>query len=158
MKTAGIAEIKAELKTKNSGELLEICLRLARSKKENKELLTYLLFESADEGAYISQLKKETEERLADVNRHNLYLLRKQLRNIVGFLNKHLKYTTSRAAEAEVLLHFCGSLHQYSIPYKRTNALLSLYQAQIKKIKIAIGTLHADLQYDFTRQLDALAD
>jgi hypothetical protein len=158
MKTAGIAEIKAELKTKNSGELLEICLRLARSKKENKELLTYLLFEAADEGEYISQLKREMEERLANIDGHNLYLLRKQLRKIVGFLNKHLKYTTSKAAEAEVLLHFCGSLHRYSIPYKRTNALFGLYQAQIKKIKVAIGTLHADLQHDFTRQLDALVD
>jgi hypothetical protein len=40
MKTATIQEIKQELLALPHSELAELTLRLARSKKENKELLT----------------------------------------------------------------------------------------------------------------------
>ena len=48
MKAASISEIKTELKGLPPAQLTELCLRLARFKKENKELLTYLLFEAND--------------------------------------------------------------------------------------------------------------
>ena len=54
MKTASVKEIKDELKFKTSDELRELCLQLSRFKKENKELLTYLLFEAQDEEAFIA--------------------------------------------------------------------------------------------------------
>ena len=44
MKAASIAVLKKELMKLEHGDLLEACLRLARFKKDNKELLTYLLF------------------------------------------------------------------------------------------------------------------
>ena len=59
MKAATITEIKKELKFKSSEELALLCLRLSRFKKENKELLTYLLFESEDEEAFIKGIKEE---------------------------------------------------------------------------------------------------
>ena len=49
MKAASIAELKKTLVRTETGELLDICLRLARFKKENKELLTYLLYLSENE-------------------------------------------------------------------------------------------------------------
>jgi hypothetical protein len=48
MKTATIQEIKQELLALPHNELVELMLKLARSKKENKELLTFLLFEAHD--------------------------------------------------------------------------------------------------------------
>lgn len=156
MKAAGIHEIKQELKTLNATELLEVCLRLARAKKENKELLTFILFEEHDIDAYISHLKKETAEAFPHVNTHNLYFLKKNLRKILSWLNKHLRFAGSKAAEAEVLLYFCTCLHQYKIPYNNSTALQNLYHAQLKKIRAAIATLHEDLQHDFTRQLNEL--
>ena len=156
MKAASIHEIKQELKTLNATELLEVCLRLARAKKENKELLTYLLFEAHDIDGYISHLKSETAEAFTHVHTHNLYFLKKNLRKILSWLNKHLRFAGSKAAEAEVLLYFCVCLHQHKIPYKNSMALHNLYNAQLKKIKAAIGTLHEDLQHDFTRQLNEL--
>ena len=149
-------EIKAELKTLNAAELLEVCLRLARAKKENKELLTYILFEANNLDNYIKHLKTETAEAFTHVNTHNLYFTKKNLRKIISWLNKHLRFAGSKVADAEVFLHFCACVHQYKIPYKKSTALLNLYNAQLKKIKTAIGTLHEDLQYDFTRQLNEL--
>ena len=45
MKAATINELKQELQNIPPAKVTELCLRLARFKKENKELLTYLLFE-----------------------------------------------------------------------------------------------------------------
>jgi len=59
MKAATIQEIKQELLALPHTELADITLRLARSKKENKELLTFLLFESHDISGYIETVKKE---------------------------------------------------------------------------------------------------
>ena len=48
MKASSINEIKKELEQRSNTELLSFCLRLAKFKKENKELLTFLLFEADD--------------------------------------------------------------------------------------------------------------
>ncbi|MEP2969295.1 MAG: hypothetical protein ABJO82_07175, partial [Nonlabens ulvanivorans] len=57
MKTASVKELKDELKYKDEKELMEIVLRLSRFKKENKELLTYLLFEAHHEDDYVDSVK-----------------------------------------------------------------------------------------------------
>ena len=49
MKAATVSQLKKELQHRNPDELLQLCLRLARFKLENKELLTYLLFEADNE-------------------------------------------------------------------------------------------------------------
>ena len=59
MKTATVKQLKDELKHNSSEELINLCLRLSRFKKENKELLTYLLFEAHDEDTYIENVKLE---------------------------------------------------------------------------------------------------
>jgi len=53
MKPVTIKKIKDELNYKSSQELIELCLLLSKFKKENKELLTYLLFDKDDEETYI---------------------------------------------------------------------------------------------------------
>ncbi len=53
MKPVTAKELKEELNSRSPNDLRELCLRLARFKKENKELLTYLLFEASDEQEYI---------------------------------------------------------------------------------------------------------
>ena len=62
MKAISLKDIKQELIHLSPNELQEICLRLSRFKKENKELLSYLLFHSSDEDAYIESIKKLIDE------------------------------------------------------------------------------------------------
>ena len=57
MKAVTVKELKTELIDRSHSELMELCLRLSRFKKENKELLTYLLFESSNEHGYINSVK-----------------------------------------------------------------------------------------------------
>jgi hypothetical protein len=67
MNPASIDDIKNELKQLPPKKVLELTLRLARFKKENKELLTYLLFESHDEAGYIKMLQADIDENFASI-------------------------------------------------------------------------------------------
>lgn len=156
MKAASIGDIKQELSTLSPPKLLELCLRLAKYKKDNKELLNYLLFEAHDEQAYISNVKKELEDNFAAINPTNLYFVKKSLRKILRNIAKHIRYTASKQAEVEILMHFCYTLNNSTIPIKNSTALINLYQFQLKKLTKLIDTLHEDLQYDYLKELDKL--
>lgn len=156
MKAASIGDIKQELTNVSPAKLLELCLRLAKYKKDNKELLNYLLFESNDEQAYISNVKTEMNEAFASINQSNLYFVKKSLRKILRTTAKHIRYTSSKQAEVELLLHFCYCLTYAGIPIKTSAVLNNLYQYQLKKIAGIIATLHEDLQYDYIKELNKL--
>ena len=74
MKAATVKELKDELSKYSQKEILAICLRLSKFKKENKELLTYLLYESKNELAYIENVKNEIDIQFEQINRNSYYL------------------------------------------------------------------------------------
>lgn len=156
MKAASISDIKQELTNLPPQQILELCLRLAKYKKDNKELLNYLLFEANDEQTYISNVKTEIEEAFAEINQSNLYFAKKSLRKILRNTAKHIRYTASKQAEVELLLHFCQTLKHSGIPLKNSTVLNNLYQFQLKKVAKVIATLHEDLQYDYLKELNQL--
>jgi hypothetical protein len=80
MKAVTVKEISQELLNLTPKELRDLCLRLARFKKENKELLTYLLFEASDEASYVESVKKEIDLQFDQVNRKSNYYIKKGLR------------------------------------------------------------------------------
>ncbi len=153
MKTAGISELKQELSNLLPHQLQELCLRLAKFKKENKELLTYLLFEAHDEEAYTRMVKKEMDEAFAELPKPNTYLTKKSLRKILRITAKHIRYMTSRTAEADLLIYFCEKIRLSGIVMEGSPVLTNLYNNQLKKINNVLGTLHEDLQYDFLKRL-----
>lgn len=156
MKAASVNELKEELKLLPANKLVDICLRLAKYKKENKELLNYLLLEAGDEQGYISQVKNGIEEEFLSVNSSNLYFAKKTIRKILRIANKHIRYMGTKEAEAELLLYFCTVLKNSGIAFEKSTALNNLYHAQIKKAAKAIDTMHEDLQYDYKKELDKL--
>jgi hypothetical protein len=156
MKPASVNEIKQRLKELDKKELIEICQRLARFKKENKELLTYLLFEENDISNYIKNVKEEIDEGFTQVNTSSVYFAKKTIRKILRTANRYIRYTGSKTAEAEILLHYLTNFKGLNLSWRHSTALTNLYQAQIKKIKAAIDTMHEDLQYDYRRELERL--
>ncbi len=156
MKTASISELKQELTNVNPRQLGELCLRLAKFKKENKELLTFLLFEANDLQAYIDSVKKEMDEHFESINSSHLYFAKKTLRKILRIASKHIRYTGAAQAEAELLIHFCSKLKESGIAFENSPVLINLYQNQIKKIKMVIDGMHEDLQYDYIKALKRL--
>lgn len=156
MKAASVNEIKQELKQLNTGELTELCLRLARFKKENKELLTFLLFEAHNLPGYIESVKQQMDENFAEINTSNVYFAKKTLRKILRLANKYIRYTGSKEAEAEILLHYLTSFKGVKLSWHKSTALTNLYNAQLKKIRAAIDTMHEDLQHDYQRSVERL--
>ncbi len=99
MKTASLKEIKTELESTPAPILLELCLKLTKFKKENKELLTYLLFEAHDEKSYVESVKGILDELFLTVNKTQLYFAKKTIRKIVRTATKYIKYSNSKATE-----------------------------------------------------------
>jgi hypothetical protein len=157
MNTASVSDLKEELKTLKPAQLAELCLRLSRFKKENKELLTYLLFEAHNEEGFVTGIKKEIEELFAEINLSHLYFAKKSLRKIVRIINKYSRYSGIKQTEVELRLYFCATLKESDIPIERNTVISNLFQSQLKKIGTIIETLHEDLQYDYKRQLEKLS-
>jgi hypothetical protein len=153
---ASVQEIKEQLKEISKAGLISLCLRLARFKKENKELLNYLLFQAHDLEGYITMVKNEIDEEFALVNTSSAYLAKKTLRKILRIANKHIRYTGNKTAEAEILMHYVTRFKKIDLPWQKTKVLKNIYDAQLKKISSAIEGMHEDLQYDYRKALEEL--
>ncbi len=156
MKAASIKEIKQVLENSTKKELLEVCLRLAKYKKENKELITFLLFEAGDLQAYTKNVKAEIDNQFSGINQSNLYFAKKSLRKILRTINKFIKYSTSKHAEVELLIYYCIKIKESGIPIHKSTALINLFDMQITKINKALQLLHEDLQYDYLKEMQGL--
>ena len=142
MKAATSNEIKNELKLLPAGRLVELCLRLVRFKKENKELVTYLLFEADNLPLYIETVKKQLDESFSLVNTSSIYFIKKSIRKIIRHTNKFIRYTGDKQAEIELLLYFCNKLKHSAFKMEKSNSLINLYKAQIKKIELSVYCYH----------------
>ncbi len=156
MKAATLNELKKELLELPPQNVVELCLRLAKFKKESKELLTYLLFEAHDEQAYVRGVKQEIDSLFEDINTATMYLAKKSLRKILRITNKYIKYSNSDQTEPELLIYFCQKLKASGIAVNKSTALTNLYEMQLKKINKSIDGLHEDYQYDFRREVEKL--
>lgn len=157
MNTASLNEIKKEINTLDPEVIAGLCMRLAKYKKENKELLNYLLFEAHNEQAYISSVKEMTDEFFNDVPAANLYLTKKTLRKILRFVNKQIKYSGIVQTEIELRVYFCTKLKEKRVPLTEGTVLSNLYQQQLKKIETSLAKLPEDLQADYQREIERIA-
>ena len=156
MKSASINHIKEELGTLPPEKVLGLCMRLAKYKKDNKELLSYLLFNAHDKETFVEEIKSEIDEQFATMNMNNLYYEKKTIRKILRTINKYIRYAGSRQTEAELLIYFCNKLKHSDIPFESSTALNNLYLNLLNKINKALSTLHEDLQYDYRKELEGL--
>jgi hypothetical protein len=156
MKAVTVKELSLELQNRTPKELRDLCLRLARFKKENKELMTYLLFESSDEAAYLESVKTELDRQFDEVNRKSYYFIKKGLRRILVSTRKYIRYSQNRKTEMDLLIYYCSKLKEFTPSVRNNRALRSLYDRQIAEIGVKLAALHEDLQYDYEIELEVL--
>ncbi|MGJ8666194.1 MAG: hypothetical protein ACSHW7_07510 [Patiriisocius sp.] len=156
MKAATLAQIKKELKLRSPDEIEALCLRLGRFKKENKELLTYLLFEADDEEGYVQHIKEYIDELFDGITNTNFYYLKKSVRKILKETKKCIRYSNSKETEVALLLHFCDRLISFKPSIKRNTTLVNLYERQLELADKKIKGLHPDLQLDYENELEEL--
>jgi hypothetical protein len=156
MEAASLNEIKKELQHADSEVLAGLCMRLAKYKKENKELLSYLLFEAHNEQAYINSVKEEVDELFTTLPDRNVYLMKKTLRKILRVVNKQIKYSGIKETELDLRLYFCKKVRIARVPLTTGTVLFNMYQQQVKKITAALEKLPEDLQADYAQAVAAL--
>jgi len=156
MKAVTVKELKEELNNRTPKELRELCLRLSKFKKENKELLTYLLFESSSEVSYVESVKKEIDQQFEQINKKSYYLIKKSLRKILRNIKKYIRYSQKKETEIDLLIYFCAKLKKNSPSIQKNTGLLNLYNRQIETIRKKLSSLHEDLQYDYGIEMNAL--
>lgn len=156
MKAVTIKELKEELTNLTPKELRDLCLRLARFKKENKELLTYLLFESSNEALYIEEVKKEVDEQFIQINKKSFYLIKKGFRKILRAIRKYSRYSQKKETEVELLVYFCTKIRNFNPSIQKNTGLLNFYKRLIETIRKKVTLLHEDLQFDYGNELIAL--
>jgi vacuolar-type H+-ATPase catalytic subunit A/Vma1 len=156
MKPVTLKVLKDELGHKSQKELIELCLRLSKFKKENKELLTYLLFESFDEERYIESVKEQIDELFDEININSYFYIRKSARKILTLTKKFIRYSQKKETEVELLLYFCKKLKDFKPSIQNSVRLQNIFDRQIISIQKIVKTLHEDLQYDYQLELDGL--
>ncbi|MEJ2114337.1 MAG: hypothetical protein P8X62_11855 [Flavobacteriaceae bacterium] len=156
MKSATVKQLKDELKHLSSDDLINLCLRLSRFKKENKELLTYLLFESHNESSYIQVIKNEMDDEFEMINTNSYFYIKKSVRKILRNVKKYIRYSLNKETEIELLLYFCKKLKGFSPSIDNNVSLTNIYLRQIQTIKKKLILLHEDLQYDYQIELNLL--
>ncbi len=157
MKAATVKELKTELTHQSQAQLMELCLQLSKFKKENKELLTYLLYEAENEAGYIESVKNEIDEQFETINTSSYFYIKKSVRKILRMVKKYVRYSKQKETEVELLLHFCSVLKNMQPSIHRNTTLTNILNRQITLIKKTVASLHEDLQYDYNLELEELA-
>jgi hypothetical protein len=156
MKAVTVREIKEELNSLSPKEVRELCLRLSRFKKENKELITYLLFEASDEASYVESVRRDIDDQFEQVNRKSYYQFKKSVGKILRSTRKYIRYSQVKQTEVELLIYFCRKLKNISPPVGKNAGLLNLYNRQVDTIIKKISLLHEDLRLDYESELGEL--
>jgi hypothetical protein len=157
MKSFTLIELKRELQLLPASDLADLCVSLAKYKKDNKEFLGYLLVDSYDKPGFVADIKKEVDEHFAELkSQNNLYYVKKSLRKLLRGLTKYCKYINDKAITCDLHIYFCKKVIESGIPFHKSQLLVNMYEQQIKKIEKLIAGLHEDLQGDYLRELEAI--
>lgn len=156
LKTASISQLKKELTLLPKDELINHCIRLAKHKTENKELLNHLLFLADDEQDFIATVKLQVQNEFLLVNQQTMYLAKKVINRILRLVNKHIKFSATKNAEIELLICFCKHLKGIVIVNQNNTVLSNIYARQLKRIDKALAKLHPDMQIDYQDDLDEI--
>ncbi len=154
MKPATVHQIKHELKHCSHDQLLALCIRLANFKKDNKELLSYLLFESDNEGNFVQTIQSHIDELFANINYNSSYWTAKGLRKVIRYIDKISRYSGEKSTELDLRIYFCQQVRRHDLPVKRLKTFNSIYTRQLDKIDKAFSKVHEDERLDFMEAIE----
>lgn len=153
MKAASITQIKKELGNLSTMQLASLLNRLIKHKIENKELISYLLFDADDITGYLSLIKQELDETIQQLDFRNGYLTKKGLRKCLRNIAKYSRFMASKDAEVELLVHFCKSIKSKGLNINSPRPIQYIFQQTIEKIGKLLPSVHEDLQNDYIYEI-----
>jgi hypothetical protein len=157
MEKYSLNDVKKELGHLDKNELIELCLKLTKFKRENKEYITYLIYNADNKMAFAFEIKSEIDALLLEIkSKDSPYLIKKGLRKTLRLINKYIKIIGDKSVAIELLIYFCANVKKHELLKSRNSVLYNLYNMQTKKINTLIHTLHEDLQSDFLKELEVI--
>ena len=157
MESPKLNAIKKELLQTPKEVLISYCLRMAKHKIENKELLHYLIFEQGDNTEYKSQIKEMLKSAFEELP-FSEYQAAKTLRKTLRLMNKHIKFMGDKVDEAETVAYFCELFMRTKFVKSRQASLINLLFRNLLRIQKIIPKLEEDLQFDLQKEFDALIE
>ena len=155
MDTASIKQLKDTLSTLGREELTGLLLRMVKFKKENKELLTFLLFEAGDLDAYVYEISLEIKDEFENYRLKTAYYKRKGCRRILRILKKYIKYAADKEVEVRLLLAYVSMVAE-SKTFITDRVIQKIAFRQLLLAEKSIVKLHEDLQYEYKLELEEL--
>ena len=152
-----LASLKKELSGLERSELISICARLARHKKENKELLAYLLLDADDPMLYAEKIKPSLDEPF-DAPFYSTWAFAKRLRKALRLISKYQRFTSNARGEAELLIYFLQPFQNDWRGQLRHTAIQKIVLRCIDKIEKLIHKIDEDYRADFEDPLQALRE
>ncbi|MEO8584113.1 MAG: hypothetical protein ABI415_09970 [Flavitalea sp.] len=156
IKAASVDEIKKELLQLPPKKAMDLVLRLARFKKENKELLSYLLFESGDTPGYIQSIEIQVKEQLDYLGSLKTSDQKKGSRKILRLINRQAKYIGTKEAHVQMLHFYCVHFAEIFGYPELASTLATIFFQQVKKITQLLPEVDEDLRHDYERWLELL--
>lgn len=157
MKPESLTILKKELKKCSHEESQEIVLRLARAKKENKELLTYLLSYAEDAAEYGEDMQADLDLAFEDLSQRP-YFAAKSLRKMLRQVTKFKRFTKSDQYMVQLLLHFCEKTVEHFGPGLRHLPTQGIIFRTMLKIRKTLDKMHEDLQADFRPHFEDIVE
>ncbi|MBL7926347.1 MAG: hypothetical protein JNK61_05495 [Bacteroidia bacterium] len=152
-KAVSISQIKQAVQTMPAKQLHELVLRLARFKKDNNDMLTYLIFQADDTDAYINEVNETVTAWFLEMNKSNVYLIKKTVRKTIRLIDKKIKFAALPKVTVEICMHWCQCFLANNFHKKQATVLDNLYISQVKKMEKAYNLLHPDVQMDYSAQM-----
>lgn len=155
MDTASIKQLKDTLSTLGREALIGLLLRMVKFKKENKELLTFLLFEADDLDTYVHEITLLIEDEFENYRLKTAYYKRKGCRRVLRMLKKYIKYAADKEVEVRLLLAYVSMIAK-SKPFINDRVIQKIALRQLLLAEKSIVKLHEDLQYEYKLELEEL--
>lgn len=153
MKPASLSNLKKEIQQLPPELVAQYCIRMAKYKVENKELLNYLLYQAYDQSSFIKEANNEVDDQFKNLNKSHLYLAKKTIRKALKTTNKYIKFSGVKTTELELRIHFCKNLKNSGLPLHHGKVLGNLYLREFERIKKVLANLHEDLQLDYADEI-----
>jgi hypothetical protein len=157
MNSESLSNLKKEIQNLPPELIVQYCIRMAKYKTENKELLSYLIFSAYDQQTFIEEVKKEIDLQFENLNKTNLYLAKKTIRKALKTTHKFIKFSCIKQTEVELLIHFCKKLKATGLRLHHGKVLSNLYIRQFERITNVLSTLHEDLQLDYEEEIKMIS-
>ncbi len=149
-------ELKKDLANCTDKQLVDHLLSLARLKKENKEMLSYLLGYGGRPLEYGEVYKSLIDDCFTDIS-ENPYFAKKTLQKIKRIISKYYRFTSSRQGEAELYAHFLEGFCKHIHPDTRHKQVLGIGIFALKKLNAIAAQVHEDISGDVLKELDRLS-